>query len=216
MKTSIHIFFIILVLILIPPTLPAFELTYGFFYQTDREEIKTIDYTEGRANLNPGDLVKLYFKTDECVYLYVILEDARGDMVCIVPRVFNDCRGNSPIIQGLYIPDDLRWFPPVKGIGNETFYLIASVKRLIALEDLLKNFHKEKRVNPKSVQTLDTRQAVLKEIRTLMLEHFPLTRDIKSEIQVVAVTFRGDEYYSFPAEKVTVDNIFIKTVILSH
>ncbi len=193
----------------------AYELTYALFYKTAAGEINAADYVKGTALVREGDSIKLYFQSDDCIYLYVIIEDSNGDIALVIPRVFSDCRGNALLSQGQYVPDSVSWLPPLEGPGPEIFHIIGSRDRLPALESLVQDCRNAKREKPESERADDSRQAVMEELRRLTIESSPITRNVKTRMRTVAVTMKGDERYSIRAATATIESLFVKTITLT-
>ncbi|MGD2124902.1 MAG: DUF4384 domain-containing protein [Desulfobacteraceae bacterium] len=116
--------------------------------------------------LKSGDLIKFFLKLENKCFVYVIYHSSQGEVSVLFPYRFeNLIKGYQPPAQ-CYIPQGNEWFELDENIGQETFYLLASAKRLRGLEELI---NKYETADPGRKQELV--KTVLTEIRRLRWEN---------------------------------------------
>jgi len=155
-------------------------------------------------SVSAGDKIALYIEPLEHTYIYIYLLDAGNNLELIFPTSMD-----SEVLQnefspgvGTYIPGKYEWFSFDENKGSETFYLVASPKRLEKLEELTRNY-----VNADEDQAF-AKQEILDEIKgkkrlvafKTRLER-PIAfggriRGLEIDIAKLAVEVEADHFYS--------------------
>ncbi|MGH7799742.1 MAG: LysM peptidoglycan-binding domain-containing protein [Thermodesulfobacteriota bacterium] len=95
-----------------------------------------------RASVSEADKMGIYVEPGENTYVYLYLLDSRKNLELIFPTSMNKDTLESEFTprKGTYIPGKYEWFTFDENRGTETFFLIASKKRVTRLEGLTKNY----------------------------------------------------------------------------
>jgi hypothetical protein len=114
-------------------------VAWAFFLKDGEGQVKSLgfDAAEGFA---AGDLLRIYLQLQEKTYVYLYLDDSRGDLYLVFPPTPDFYGGDFPAWQKFYIPSGRGWFTLDSGNGKERFYLLATNHRLIGLEGLTDQF----------------------------------------------------------------------------
>ena len=91
----------------------------------------------GDTEMKSGDRIKMYIEpaTDGFIYLFYL--SSQGDLERLFPAGSDPLRAGSP---GVYIPQGDLWFRLDDHPGTETFYLLASSRRLKAVESAFERY----------------------------------------------------------------------------
>jgi len=105
--------------------------------------------------LKTGDQLKMLVELQNRCFVYVIYRSEKGEIELLFPYKLEQFTKVYETSKKYYIPKGDMWFRLDKDVGRETFYLLASAKRLSGLEAVLGKY--------KSVETAE-KQALAKEI----------------------------------------------------
>jgi uncharacterized protein DUF4384 len=86
--------------------------------------------------LKTGDQLKMLVELKERCFVYLIYHTGDGKVAMLFPYDLKQFDASLKVLKKYYIPQGNRWFELDKETGLETFYLLASVNRLVALESL--------------------------------------------------------------------------------
>jgi len=86
--------------------------------------------------LKTGDQLKMLVELKERCFVYLIYHTGTGEVAMLFPYDLKQFDANYQILKKYYIPKENRWFELDEKTGLETFYLLASANRLVALEGL--------------------------------------------------------------------------------
>jgi hypothetical protein len=116
--------------------------------------------------LKTGDQLKMMVELENECYVYVIHHNSQDEVRLLFPYTLKQLSTDYQQQRKYYIPEGDRWFELDQHIGRETFYVLASAKRLVNLEKLFERYEK---VEPPRNTEL-TRQ-VLDEVRSFKRQH---------------------------------------------
>jgi hypothetical protein len=116
--------------------------------------------------LKSGDQIKFFVKLEKGCFVYLIYHSSQGEVNVLFPYRFEQWSSAYPKRAQYYIPQGLEWFELDEHVGQETFYLLASAKRLHDLEALI---NKYETADPAKKPELAKK--ALKEIRMLIREN---------------------------------------------
>ena len=157
---------------------PPIRFLWSFCGQTgpgDRSEI--IPITKDTA-LRSGDRFKMFLQPVSACYLYVLYFSSQGELTLLFPAHFST-REMSDADQHL-IPEGDRWFRLDGHTGSETFYLMASQKRLDHLEDLIDRHLKPTGSRAQKIST----EEIIKELKNLRRQHLTLAAPAERPIRL--------------------------------
>jgi len=128
----------------------------------DNRELKSIKQD---TELKSGDQVKFLVGIEKKCFVYLFFTDEKEKISLLFPNKFSqfDCAFFPKIY---YIPEGEMWFELDENIGQETFYLLASPKRLSSIESLYENYS-----TASSNQKKEIAARFLKKIREKRKEH---------------------------------------------
>lgn len=151
-----------------------------------KHETELVSITRDTA-LKSGDRIKFFVKLEKRCFIYLIYHSSQGELIVLFPYRFDQLGPDAPTAAGYYVPQDDDWFELDERVGPETFYLLASEKRLDGLEEIINKYETaDPAKKPELVKKL------LAEIRNLRWKH----RQFKSFVERPVTTIgklRGTE-----------------------
>lgn len=109
--------------------------------------------------LQTGDRVKMLVLLKKPCFVYVFHHDSQGDVRMLFPYNLQQFSSDYVTEKRYDVPQGNAWFELDEQVGSETFYLLASSKRLNELEDLVSQYAsadnaKQSELAPQIVQTI--------------------------------------------------------------
>jgi len=168
--------------------------------------------------LKMGDRLKLLLQLKNRCFVYLFYRTAEEDIYLLFPYKLQQFESDYKTDKKYYIPKGGTWFELDKNVGLETFYLLASAKRLLQIEAL---FEKYDSVAGEEKKRLAKR--LLAEIRKIKRKHRKLATPAERPI-AIGGNVRGtvkDEKSTFPdidpiAFEVSASNFYGKTFTIDH
>ena len=168
--------------------------------------------------LKTGDRLKLLLQLKKRCFVYLFYRTAQDEIYLLFPYKLTLFESDYKTGEKYYIPKGGTWFELDRNVGLETFYLLASAKRLHPLEALYKEYCS---VSDEKKEDL-TRQ-LLNEIRKIKRKHRKLASPAERPI-AIGGNVRGvvkDEQSAFPdidpiASEVSTSNFYGKTFTIDH
>jgi hypothetical protein len=87
--------------------------------------------------LKTGDQLKMLVELQKKCFVYLIYHTGQDELQMLFPYEIKQFSSDYELYKKYYIPQGDRWFELDEDVGQETFYLLASAKRLFGLEALL-------------------------------------------------------------------------------
>ena len=87
--------------------------------------------------LNTGDKIKFFIRLDKQCFVYLIYCSSQNEIKVLFPHRFEVEGHEYNISQNYYIPIGKQWFELDDHVGQEKFYLLASIDRLKELEAII-------------------------------------------------------------------------------
>jgi hypothetical protein len=194
---------------------PTIRLTWAVVYRGTDGITKAIDYRLRVVQLACGDRIRILMRPASPCFCYVMLHDAQKDLVVLFPEISRFPSTPLPADATRSLPDGERWYRLDEDGGTEVFYLIVADHRLKALEASVAAYGALKQ-NSGGDRGGVRKQAVLDEIRKLVVETSPLAEAARKPL-AVAGDFRGiDAEAGFPGISVLARNVYVKTIRLQH
>jgi hypothetical protein len=145
-----------------------FRWAFGALSQTETEfKLQPIGSS---SVLKTGDQLKMMVELETDCFVYVIHHSSQGDIKLLFPYSLKQLATDYQQQRKYFIPEGDRWFELDPHVGHETFYLLASTKRLESLERLFEPYEKAD-----STGKTEFSKQVLDEINTLKRQHRELT-----------------------------------------
>jgi hypothetical protein len=116
--------------------------------------------------LKSGDQIKFFLKLKEKCFVYLLYHSSQDELSVLFPYRFERLSGDYPTDAYYYVPQGDEWFEFDEHLGQETFYLLASPKRLHELEGLINQYE-----TADPVKQPELRNKILIEIRKLRKAH---------------------------------------------
>lgn len=117
-------------------------------------------------SMKSGDHFKMMVEPRSRCFIYVIYHNSQGEMVMLFPYSLEQFPTGFEPNRKYFIPQGERWFQLDWHPGRETFYLLASVHRLVEIENLLKTYES---ADPEKKPTITTQ--ILAQIRNERMLH---------------------------------------------
>jgi hypothetical protein len=167
--------------------------------------------------LRSGDQLKFMLELHKTCFVYLICQGSDGDMSLLFPYQLNQSGSDYGLQKMYYIPRDDSWFELDDRKGTETFYLIASISRLIEIEELFQKTALGTDVNRSQAELIRTR------IKDLKKKHRTLTASAERPVPIGG-NVRGiskDEQTKTPdmgavAIEVSAKDFYCRTFTIEH
>ena len=168
--------------------------------------------------LKTGDRLKLLLQLKNRCFVYLFYRTVEDDIFLLFPYTLQQFDTDYKTEKKYYIPKGGTWFELDRNVGLETFYLLASAKRLLKLETLYKEYCS---VSDKKKKDLTSQ--LLSEIRKIKRKHRKLASPAERPI-AIGGNVRGevkDDQSAFPdidpiASEVSTSNFYGKTFTIDH
>ena len=168
--------------------------------------------------LKTGDRLKLLLQLKNRCFVYLFYRTVEDDIFLLFPYTLQQFDTDYKTEKKYYIPKGGTWFELDRNVGLETFYLLASAKRLLKLETLYKEHCS---ISDKKKKDLTSQ--LLSEIRKIKRKHRKLASPAERPI-AIGGNVRGevkDDQSAFPdidpiASEVSTSNFYGKTFTIDH
>lgn len=168
--------------------------------------------------LKTGDRLKLLLQLKNRCFVYLFYRTAEDEIYLLFPYKLKLFDTGYKTGEKYYIPEGKIWFELDKDVGLETFYLLASAKRLHQLEALYRKYDSVAGEEKKKLA-----KQLLAEIRKIKRKHRKLATPAERPI-AIGGNVRGvvkDEKSTFPdieaiASEVSTSNFYGKTFTIDH
>ena len=168
--------------------------------------------------LKTGDRLKLLLQLKNRCFVYLFCRTAEEEIYLLFPYKLKLFESDYKTGEKYYIPKGKAWFELDKNVGLETFYLLASAKRLPQLEVLYTKYDSVSGEEKKKLA-----KQLLTEIRRIKRKHRKLETSAERPI-AIGGNVRGvvkDEESAFPdidsiASEVSASNFYGKTFTIDH
>jgi len=155
-----------------------FQWTFGAIRKMDQDsKFETIvDDTV----LKTGDQIKFFIKVKNSSFIYLIYHSSQGELSVLFPYRFKPLSKEFRALEHHYVPKGDQWFKLDDHVGQETFYLLASSRRLYDLEKLINNYESADKIK-KSGHT----KKILAEIDKLRKPHVKLKTSAERPVAII-------------------------------
>lgn len=168
--------------------------------------------------LKTGDRLKLLLQLKNRCFVYLFYRTAEDEIYLLFPYKLKLFDTGYKTGEKYYIPEGKTWFELDKDVGLETFYLLASAKRLHQLEALYRKYDSVAGEEKKKLA-----KQLLAEIRMIKRKHRKFATLAERPI-AIGGNVRGvvkDEKSTFPdidaiASEVSASNFYSKTFTIDH
>ncbi len=131
------------------------------------------------TTLKTGDQLKMLVELKNKCFVYVIYRSGQDEIELLFPYGLAQFATDYETFKKYYVPKEDMWFELDKNAGRETFYLLASEKRLTGLEALLGEY---KSVRADGKRTLA--EKIVTEIRNIKKRSRKFTTDPERPVRI--------------------------------
>jgi hypothetical protein len=164
-----------------------------------------------KTSVSAGDKIAMYVEPGESTYVYLYLLDSNDNLKLLFPASLgkSNLENEFTVGKGTYIPGKYEWFSFDEKKGYESFYLLASPKRLTKLEKLTRNYvEADKEKDLAMEEVLDEIKGIKRTVALETPQEKPIPfgggiRSLEIDIANLAVEVKAKDFYS-------------KTIILMH
>jgi hypothetical protein len=168
--------------------------------------------------LRTGDQLKVMVELESDCFVYVVHHNSQDEVKLLFPYTLQQLSTDYQRQKKYYIPEGDRWFELDDHVGRETFYLLASPKRLEDIEKLLEQYE---RVVP--ARKAEVTWQILDEIRTLKKQHHELAAAAERP-ETIGGAVRGFEKaqgmnrpdISIIAREISASGFVVRTFTIDH
>jgi len=168
--------------------------------------------------LNTGDKIKFFIRLDKQCFVYLIYCSSQNEIKVLFPHRFEVEGHEYNISQNYYIPIGKQWFELDDHVGQEKFYLLASIDRLKELEAIINQYES---TDPASQPVIANK--IQLEIRKLRKTHLILKGYGERPVSIIGA-LRGtgktekDGSYDVAnfAIEISADTIYSRTFTIDH
>jgi hypothetical protein len=168
--------------------------------------------------LKTGDQLKMLVELQKKCFVYVIYHTGQDELHMLFPYEIKQFSSDYELFKKYYIPQGDMWFELDEDVGQETFYLLASAKRLFKLEALLNAYESAGAVKKREVA-----KQILAEILKEKRRHKKFTTSAESPV-TIGGSVRGiikDKKTHSPdidpiAAEVNAPNFYSRTFTIEH
>lgn len=170
------------------------------------------------ATLEAGAQIKMYFRLEKKAFVYVIHQNAAGELNLLFPLRFYGPDSEPRRGESYYLPGGDAWLALGEGAGEENIFLLVGTERMVRLEELLGDYAvsaKEKKPNLAG--------EVLREIQALRSKHRDLSASAERPI-TMAGRVRGMQEpvassqpdVALLADEITAAGFFSRTIAIQR
>ncbi len=168
--------------------------------------------------LKTGDQLKMLVELKERCFIYLFYHTGEGEVAMLFPYDLKQFDANYQIFKKYYIPKENRWFELDEKTGLETFYLLASASRLVALEGLYMEY-----IGADTKKKPGIAAELLKKIRQIKKKHRKFATPAERPVPIGG-SLRGvikDKKTRLPdidpiAAEVNATNFYSRTFTIEH
>ena len=132
------------------------------------------------TTLKTGDRIKMFVELRKKCFVYVIYHSAGGDLYLLFPYDLKQFASDYQTFKKYYIPQGDAWFELDEKVGLETFYLLASARRLQVLERLIKVYPSNEPAKKHEIA-----KQIVAEVRRLKWQHRKLKTVAERPLQII-------------------------------
>ncbi len=191
---------------------------WAFGVLTMGDEGPRLEAVRSHAALKAGDKLKMMVELQKKCFVYVIYQNAQGEVSMLFPYSMEQFANDYQPHKRYFIPKKDAWFQLDEHIGSETFYLMASTRRLSEVEYLMNRY--ESADPQKKPQIADQMAAEIREIgggQKEMLSQGEKTASSESLTRgVERAQGRDTADVSAFAEEIASFGVYVRTITIDH
>jgi hypothetical protein len=192
-----------------------FQWAFGALKKANGSKFEAISKD---TDLKTGDQIKFFLKVNKDCFVYLIYRSSQGELSVLFPHRFKVLSAEYTVSGEHYIPKDDDWFELDDHTGEERFYLLASVERLLELETLINDYE-----SAGAAQKPPLAQKILSEIRKLRKQHLKFKTYAERPVNIIG-NLRGTEKAETAgardiakfAVEISADTFYSRTFTIDH
>jgi len=168
--------------------------------------------------LKSGDQIKFFIKPQSPSYLYLIYQSSQRKLSVLYPSRFKQLDSQDAESGSQYIPDGNQWFELDEHSGQEKFFLLASIKRLVALETLINQYESADKAKKSALA-----EKITGEIRNLRKRHLKFKTYAEKPVTIIGNLRGGEQTVSVHtkdladyAVEISTTTFFSRTYTIDH
>jgi Domain of unknown function (DUF4384) len=170
------------------------------------------------TDLKTGDQIKFFLNVNKNCFVYLIYRSSQGELSILFPQRFKLQSAEYTVAGNHYIPKNDQWFELDEHTGEERFYLIATVERLVALEALINDYE-----SADTARKPPLAKQILSEIRKLRKQHLKFKTYAERPVNIIgnlrgtekAETAGAHDIAKFAVE-ISADTFYSRTFTIDH
>ena len=170
------------------------------------------------TDLRTGDQIKFFLKVNKNCFVYLIYRSSQGELSVLFPQRFKLLSAEYTVSGDHYIPKGDEWFELDEHTGEERFYLLASVERLLELETLINDYE-----SADAAKKPPRAKKILSEIRKLRKQHLKFRTYAERPVNIIgnlrgtekAETAGAHDIAKFAVE-ISADTFYSRTFTIDH
>jgi hypothetical protein len=139
------------------------------------------------TTLSSGDQLKMLVELQKECFVYVIHRNPEDRVALLFPYSIKEGEADYQTATRYYIPRGDAWFELDRNVGRETFYLLASDKKLCTLEELISQYETAESAHKPAMAKL-----IFGEIHNLRKQHRQLASSAERPV-IIGGRIRGIE-----------------------
>ena len=170
------------------------------------------------TDLKSGDQIKFFVKLQSPSYLYLIYQSSQRELSVLYPSRFKQLDSQDAESGSQYIPDGNQWFELDEHSGQEKFFLLASIKRLVALETLINQYESADKAKKSALA-----EKITGEIRNLRKRHLKFKTYAEKPVTIIGNLRGGEQTVSVHtkdladyAVEISTTTFFSRTYTIDH
>ena len=192
-----------------------FQWAFGALKKANGSKFEAVSKDTG---LRTGDQIKFFLKVNKNCFVYLIYRSSQGELSVLFPHRFKLMSAEYTMSGEHYIPKGDDWFELDEHTGEERFYLLASVERLLNLETFINDYE-----SADAAKKPPLAQKILSEIRKLRKQHLKFKTYAERPVSIIG-SLRGTEKAETAkthdiakyAVEISADTFFSRTFTIDH
>ena len=168
--------------------------------------------------LETGDRIKFFIRVKNGCFIYLIYHSSQDELSILFPYRFKPLSKEFSASEHHYVPKGNQWFKLDDHVGRETFYLLASAKRLYDLEKLINNYE-----SADKTRKSDHTKKILAEIQKLIEPHVKLKTSAERPVGIIGnlrvaeerEIVKGHELANYAVE-ISAKDFYSRAFIIDH
>lgn len=194
----------------------SFRWAFGALVGEGEEE--KLEAIKQDTALKSGDQVKMLVELEKKCFIYVIHQNAQGELKLLFPYNLQQFATNYEIGQKYYVPQGDAWLRLNEQTGTEAFHLLASAQRMVEIENLWSQYESAEAAHKPEIGKL-----ILTEIRNLKKQNRELTASVERPVSIggnirgITQPKESDPFdVATIADEISANNFYARAFTIDH